>query len=113
MSTIILNLPDELIDKLTPLQERLPELLELSLQQPALPTALYRTLFHFLVSRPSAEELQAFTLPEHAIERLRILHDRERFGTLLPLERAELRELEELETQLAVYQVSSLPEFAP
>jgi len=28
MSTIILNLPDELIAQLTPMQERLPELLE-------------------------------------------------------------------------------------
>ncbi len=112
MSTIILNLPDELITKLTPMQERLPELLELSLQQPPLPARLYRTLFHFLVSEPSAEELQAFTLPEDALDRLQTLRDRERFGTLIPLERAELDELEHIDTQLVVYQVSSLPEFA-
>lgn len=109
MATIIPHLSDELIDRLAPLHDRLPELLELSLQQPPLPARLYRTLFHFLVSQPSAEDLQAFTLPEDAVERLRILRDRERFGTLIPLERAEL---EELEAQLAVYQVSSFPEFA-
>lgn len=112
MSTIILTLPDELITKLTPMQERLPELLELSLQQPPLPAALYRTLFHFLVSQPSAKDLQAFTLPEVTQERLRILRDRERFGTLIPLERAELDDLEHIETQLLVSQVSCLPEFA-
>ncbi|GAC1402021.1 MAG: hypothetical protein NVSMB65_19280 [Chloroflexota bacterium] len=114
MSTIILSLPDELIAKLSPMQERLPELLALSLEQPPLPAALYRSLFPTLVAHPhpSRRDLDALSRPAEAQERLRSLRDRERFGTLLPLERDERDERENSEVQFMAYWVTADPEFA-
>ena len=50
MRTITLQVPDELADQLAAVQDRLPELLALSLRQPALPAQLYRAILTFLAS---------------------------------------------------------------
>jgi hypothetical protein len=44
MAQITLNVPDDLSNQLLQLGDRLPELLALSLQQPALPAQLYRQI---------------------------------------------------------------------
>jgi hypothetical protein len=44
MRMITLQVPDELTDQLAAVQDRLPELLALSLRQPALPAQLYRAI---------------------------------------------------------------------
>jgi len=108
MATIILHLSDELIDKLAPLHDRLPELLELSLQQPALPAQLYRTILTFLADGPTAEQIVAFAAPPEVAERLHTLVEREQAGTISTTEAAELDELERIEHLVIMLKSSAL-----
>lgn len=59
MATITLDISDELADQLAGMRDRLPELLALSLHQPALPAALYRHVLDFLASNPTPEQITA------------------------------------------------------
>lgn len=109
MRTITLDVPDELADELASLQDRLPELLALSLRQPAVPAQLYRAILTFLAEAPTAEQIMAFVPPPEVQERLRTLLDRERSGTLAPAERAELDELERIEHLVVMLKAGALP----
>lgn len=42
MAKITLNIPDDLLESLTEIGDRLPEILRLSLQKPVLPAHIYR-----------------------------------------------------------------------
>lgn len=97
MRTITLDVSDELADQLAPLRDRLPELLALSLRQPAIPAQFYRAVLTFLTSAPTPEQVAAFGPPPEAQQRLLTLLDRERAGALTPPERVELEELERIE----------------
>ena len=109
MRVITLHVSDELADELGPLGDRLPELLALSLRQPALPAQLYRTILDFLADGPTREQIVAFTPPLGVRERLRTLLDREQDGTLTPAERAELDELERIEHLVVMLKAGALP----
>ena len=112
MRTITLQVPDELADQLAAVQDRLPELLALSLRQPALPAQLYRTILTFLAGASSAEEIAAFAPPPEAQQRLQVLLDAERAGTLRAIERAELDELERIEHLVILVKSGALPTLA-
>jgi hypothetical protein len=92
MAVITVEIPDELVDQVTRLRDRLPELLALSLHQPALPAATYRYILDFLASNPSPEQIAAFGPTPEMQARLRSLLERERENQLTE---AELRELDE------------------
>ena len=77
MARITLKVPDELSEQLKHVGDRLPELLALSLQQPALPAHIYRYILNFLASKPTPEEIAAFSPTPEMQERLRILLVRE------------------------------------
>ena len=77
MSSITIQVPDELSERLTQLTDRLPELLALSLRQPALPAHIYRYIVDFLAGAPTADELANFGPTPEMTERLRTLLDRE------------------------------------
>ena len=112
MRTITLQVPDELADQLAAVQDRLPELLALSLRQPALPAQLYRTILTFLAGEPSADEIAAFAPPPEVQQRWQALLDAERAGTLTPIERAELDELERIEHLVILLKSGALPTLA-
>jgi hypothetical protein len=114
MRTITLQVPDELADQLAAVQDRLPELLALSLRQPALPAQLYRyrTILTFLAGAPSAEEIAAFAPPPEAQQRLQALRVAERTGTLTAIERAALDELERIEHLVILLKSGALPTLA-
>lgn len=112
MRTITLEVPDELADELNALQDRLPDLLAQSLRQPALPAQLYRSILIFLAGAPTAAEIAAFAPPPEARERLHVLLDRERAGTLAASERAELEELERIEHLMILLKSGALPTLA-
>ncbi|PDV99277.1 hypothetical protein [Candidatus Chloroploca asiatica] len=57
MATITLEIPDALAEQIAQMQDRLPELLSLSLKQPALPAATYRAILAFLACNPSPAEV--------------------------------------------------------
>lgn len=112
MRTITLDVPDELADQLAPLRDRLPEMLALSLQQPAVPARLYRTILDFLANAPTAEQIASYTPFPEIKQRLRDLLDRERDGNLIPVEHAELDELERIEHLVVMLKAGALSSLA-
>jgi hypothetical protein len=109
MATITIDIPDELSAQLDPIRDRLPELLALSLQQPAIPASIYRRLVDFLASAPTPDEIAAFRPSAVMQERLRTLLERSHAGALTPAEQAELAEFERIEHVVVMLKASNLP----
>lgn len=108
MSTITIEVPDELSDLVAKVGDRLPELLAQSLQQPALPAHVYRYVLEFLASNPSAEQVASFTPTPEMIKRQRTLVDREADNTITPAEKAEPDEYEPLEHLMVMIKSGNL-----
>ena len=108
MTTITLEVPDELAEALTRIGDRLPELLALSLQQPALPVHIYRYILDFLASQPTAEQLTAFGPTPEMVERLQTLLARQAAGAITPAEMAELDEYERIEHLMVILKAGTL-----
>jgi hypothetical protein len=109
MATITIDIPDELSAQLAQVRDRIPELLVLSLQQPAVPAHIYREILDFLASQPTPEEIVAFRPTPEMQARLTTLLDRSRAGLLSPAEHAELNEFERIEHVLVLLKTGSLP----
>lgn len=109
MARITLEVPEELSNQLAQVGDRLPELLALSLQQPALPAHIYRYILNFLASNPTPEQIAAFGPTPEMQERLRTLVARERAGELTEAERLELDEYERIEHLVIMLKSGSLP----
>ena len=112
MTTITLEVPDELAEALSRAGERLPELLALSLQQPALPAYIYRYILDFLISQPTVEQLAAFGPTPEMTERLQTLLARQAAGDITPAEAAELDEYERIEHLIVMLRAGTLPSLA-
>ena len=108
MTTITLEVPDELAEALPRIGDRLPELLALSLQQPALPVHIYRYILDFLASQPTAEQLAAFGPTPEMVERLQTLLARQAAGAITPAEMAELDEYERIEHLMVILKAGTL-----
>lgn len=109
MTTITLDVPDELAASLRRAGDRLPELLALSLQQPALPASVYRYILDFLASQPTAEQIAAFGPTPDMTERLRTLLARQAAGDITPVETAELDEYERIEHLMILIKAGNFP----
>jgi hypothetical protein len=112
MSSITIQVPDDLSERLAQLGDRLPEWLELSLRQPALPAQVYRYIVDFLASDPTAKELSEFGATLEMAARLRTLLEREAAGELTPAERTELDEYERIEHLIVMIKAGNLPSAA-
>lgn len=112
MTTITIEVPDELSELLAQAGDRLPELLALSLKQPALPAHVYRYILDFLAGRPTAEEIATFGPTPEMADRLRTLLAREAAGELAPGERNELDEYERIEHLMVMIKAGNLPYLA-
>lgn len=108
MPRIILEVPEELSDQLAQIGDRLPELLALSLQQPALPAHIYRYILNFLASNPTPQQIVAFGPTPEMQERLRTLQGRSQAGELTTQELTELDELERIEHLVVMLKAGSL-----
>lgn len=108
MRTITLDVPDDLADQLASMHDRLPELLALSLQQPAVPAQLYRAILTFLASAPGPEQIATFAPPPEIQQRLHKLLERSNSGTLTPADQAELDELERIEHLIIMLKAGAL-----
>jgi len=109
MTTITIEVPDELAEALARAGDRLPELLALSLQQPALPAHIYRYILDFLASQPTGEQLAAFGPTPEMTERLQTLLARQIAGDITPAEMAELDEYERIEHLIVMLKAGTLP----
>lgn len=109
MTTITIEVPDELSDLLAEVGDRLPELLALSLQQPVLSAHIYRYILNFLASRPTAKEIAAFGPTPEMTERLRTLLARQAAGEMTSAEKAELDEYERIEHLMVMIKAGNLP----
>jgi hypothetical protein len=91
------------------LGDRLPEWLELSLRQPALPAQVYRYIVDFLASDPTPEQLSGFGATPEMAARLCALLEREAAGELTAAERTELVEYERIEHLIVMIKAGNLP----
>lgn len=110
MATITLQIPDELAQRLEPLQNRLPELLwqlldkknpttiepEINTHSGDIP-AVYQEVLDFLIKSPIPQDIVNFKVSQQAQTRLQILLDKNRESTLNEMEIAELDVYEQLE----------------
>lgn len=108
MRTITLDVPDELADQLAAVRDRLPELLALSLQQPAVPASIYRAILTFLAGGPTPEQIAAFGPTPEMQQRLDIVLERSHAGALTPAEHDELDELERIEHLVVMLKTGAL-----
>ena len=111
MAELTLDVPDELMQRLQPLQDRLPALLTLlvgalpSQAEGAPPTEVHGTepplaymeVLDFLLTRPTPHDILAFKVSDAAQARLRLLLDKNREEALSATEEAELGIYEQLE----------------
>ena len=108
MTTITLDVPDELAASLRRAGDRLPELLALSLQQH---TAGFCRIciLDFLASRPTAEQIAAFGPTPDMTERLRTLLARQAAGDITAVETTELDEYERIEYLMILIKAGNFP----
>lgn len=113
MAELTIQVPDELAQRLEPLRDRLPELLQRlvetvppriplpnqisSVTNPTNAPIAYTEVLDFLITRPTPQEITTFKVSAEAQERLRTLLDKNREGTLTETEATELDLYEQLE----------------
>ena len=113
MAQLTISIPDELAQRLEPLQDRLPELLTQLVEALSPPTIsadvislpaqpmdaplAYAEVLDFLLNRPTPEAIVAFKISPAAQARIRALLENNREATLNTTETAELDLYEQLE----------------
>ena len=107
MTTITIEVPDELSEQLAREKARLPELLAQSLQHPRL--AAYQYVLDFLASRPTPKQIAAFRPTSEMIERRRALVAREHAGEITAAEKSELDGYDRLEHLVVMMKTGNLP----
>ncbi|MDZ8187816.1 MAG: hypothetical protein RMX96_23570 [Nostoc sp. ChiSLP02] len=122
MAELTIQIPDELAQRLEPLQNRLPELLLQLLEnekiqtisQPTVKTevidipAVYQEVLDFLIKRPTPEEILAFKVSAPAQRQLQELLEKNRSTTLTAMELAELDVYEQLEHLMLLLKAQAL-----
>ena len=109
MGKITLEVSDKLSEKLLKMDDRLPEFLALSLQQPPLSAKIYRYILDFLASKPTPEEIIAFRPTDEMEKRLKSLLMLSKTGNIAPVEIEELDEYEQIEHLIVMLKAGSLP----
>jgi hypothetical protein len=105
---ITLEIPEELSEQLSQIGDRLPELLALSLQQPALPTHIYHYILDFLSSNPTSQQIAEFKPTLEMQARLQTLLARSKADELTLNELKELDEYERIEHLLVMIKSGNL-----
>ncbi len=114
MAEFTIQIPDELAQRLEPLQNRLPELLWRLLDVVNLPTniqptvnpettnipAVYQEVIDFLIKGPKPEEIINFKVSSQSQTRLQELLEKNRSATFSQMELAELDVYEQLEQMM-------------
>ena len=109
MPKITLEVTEELAAQLLAVGDRLPELLQRSLQQPVIPSRIYSYILGCLASQPSRAQIAAFKPTPEMVERLPTLLSRSQAGELTATELAELDEYERIEHLIIMLKAGNLP----
>lgn len=111
VAKLTIQIPDELAERLEPLQSRLPQLLWLLLdadvqqtnEQPKVNaqtveiSEVYQEVLDFLIKRPTPEEIIAFKVSSQVQMQLEALLEKNRSASLTQMELAQLDVYEQLE----------------
>lgn len=108
MAMLTIEIPDDLMEQLSPVKEQLPELLRRCLHPLALPAQVYRYVLNFLTSQPTPEQIAAFQPTAEMQSRLKSLIEKEQSGALSPEEQQELSEYEQIEHLIVMFKAGSL-----
>ena len=109
MATLTIEIPDELMDRLAPIVDQLPELLRRCLHPSVLSSQVYRYVLDFLASQPTPEQVAAFRPTPEMQDRLRYLLACSADETLTPEESQELDEYERIEHLIVLLKAGNLP----
>lgn len=113
MTTVTLELADDLAENIAAVRHRLPEIIVLGLNKLSpLPTQVYAYILSFLASGPTPEQLMEFRPTPEMKDRLDVLLDKSRSDTLTELERQELEEYERIEHIVIMLKGRALPYLA-
>jgi hypothetical protein len=109
MPKITLEVSEELSQQIAQIgNERLPELLALSLQQPAIPAQVYQYILNFLASNPTPQQIAEFKPTPEMPDRLRTLLARSKASDINPRELKELDEYERIEHLIVMIKAGNL-----
>ncbi|MFN0108296.1 MAG: hypothetical protein ACKVZH_05520 [Blastocatellia bacterium] len=109
MTTMTIQVPDELSEQLKYRRDQVPELLAIGLQKSPLPAQVYRYVLDFIASGPTPEQIAAFEPTPEMRDRLKSLLARERTNETTPFEKAELDEYERIEHIVVMLKAGNLP----
>lgn len=112
MATLTIEISDDLMERIAPIRDQLPDLLRHCLQPHLLSTQVYRHILNFLASQPTPEQVAAFRPTPAMQERLRYLLGRSDDGLLSPAEAQELDEYERIEHLIILLKAGNLPYLA-
>jgi hypothetical protein len=113
MASLTIEIPDELMERLTPIRDQLPELLQRCLQPSPLSGQVYHDILNFLISQPTPEQVATFRPTPAMQARLQHLLTRSQDGTLTPAEQQELDEYERIEHLIIMLKAGNFPYLTP
>jgi len=106
MTTLTVDVSDELAARVAPMQRWLPTILELTLlgfRTPAIATVT--EIVEFLAQNPSSPEILHYQVSERAQTRMRQLLALNRDGLLSELEQLELDEMEKIQHIIIMFNI--------
>ena len=108
MATLKIEIPDDLMEQLSPVKDQLPDLLRRCLHPLALPAQVYRHILDFLANQPTPGQIAAFRPTAEMQSRLSYLVERERNDALSWEEQQELSEYERIEHLIIMFKADAL-----
>jgi hypothetical protein len=109
MATLTIEIPDDLMEQITPIHEQLPDLLRRCLEPTTLPNQVYHYILNFLTSEPTPEQIANFRPTVEMQQRLQYLLSRNNEGKLTLEEASELDEYEKIEHLIILLKSGNLP----
>ena len=109
MTTITLELSDDLAATVAPVKDRLPEIIALGLNRLSpLPARAYAYILSFLASGPAPEQLMEFRPTQEMQARLEELLEKSRADSLTEVETQELEEYKRIEHLIVMLKARAL-----
>ncbi|MBX3059233.1 MAG: hypothetical protein KF770_22420 [Anaerolineae bacterium] len=110
MIDLTIQVPEDLADELSSVEDRLPEILAHGLGQLSpVPNKVYREVLDFLVSKPSPGEVVKFAPPPEVQAHVSKLLEKNREGMLTMAEESELDEYMRINHLVTMLKARALP----